>query len=48
MQIIKEELVDGVSLTGSVEAGLEIGELAEKNYQAFRAGTRRLGPLHSA
>ncbi|AYK14557.1 MAG: NAD-dependent succinate-semialdehyde dehydrogenase [Methanosarcina flavescens] len=28
MQIIKEELVDGVSLTGSIGAGSEIGELA--------------------
>jgi succinate-semialdehyde dehydrogenase/glutarate-semialdehyde dehydrogenase len=28
MEIIKEELVDGVSLTGSIDAGMEIGELA--------------------
>ena len=28
MEIIKEELVDGVSLTGSIDAGSEIGELA--------------------
>jgi succinate-semialdehyde dehydrogenase/glutarate-semialdehyde dehydrogenase len=28
MEIIKEELVDGVSLTGSIGAGSEIGELA--------------------
>ncbi|HWQ48831.1 MAG TPA: aldehyde dehydrogenase family protein [Methanosarcina sp.] len=28
MQILKEELVDGVSLTGSVGAGLEIGKLS--------------------
>jgi succinate-semialdehyde dehydrogenase / glutarate-semialdehyde dehydrogenase len=28
MQIVKEELVDGISLTGSTDAGSEIGELA--------------------
>jgi succinate-semialdehyde dehydrogenase/glutarate-semialdehyde dehydrogenase len=28
MEIIREDLVDGVSLTGSIGAGLEIGELA--------------------
>jgi succinate-semialdehyde dehydrogenase/glutarate-semialdehyde dehydrogenase len=28
MEIVKEELVDGVSLTGSIDAGSEIGELA--------------------
>ncbi|RXA20506.1 NAD-dependent succinate-semialdehyde dehydrogenase [Methanosarcina sp. MSH10X1] len=28
MQVIEEEMVDGISLTGSVEAGLEIGNLA--------------------
>lgn len=28
MQIIEEELVDGVSLTGNIDAGSEIGELA--------------------
>ncbi len=28
MEIIKEELVDGISLTGSIDAGSEIGELA--------------------
>ena len=28
MEIIKKEMVDGVSLTGSINAGFEIGELS--------------------
>lgn len=35
MEIIKKELVDGVSLTGSVNAGSEIGELAGKTIKPF-------------
>ncbi|WP_292388781.1 NAD-dependent succinate-semialdehyde dehydrogenase [Methanosarcina sp. UBA5] len=35
MEIIKEEMVDGVSLTGSVNAGSEIGELAGKAIKPF-------------
>ena len=35
MEIIKKDMVDGVSLTGSVNAGSEIGELAGKAIKPF-------------
>ena len=35
MEIIKKDMVDGVSLTGSVSAGSEIGELAGKAIKPF-------------
>lgn len=35
MEIIDEDLVDGVSLTGSVEAGSEIGEVAGRMIKPF-------------
>jgi succinate-semialdehyde dehydrogenase/glutarate-semialdehyde dehydrogenase len=35
MRILEEEMVDGVSLTGSITAGSEIGELAGKTIKPF-------------
>jgi succinate-semialdehyde dehydrogenase / glutarate-semialdehyde dehydrogenase len=35
MEIIKKDMVDGVSLTGSINAGSEIGELAGKAIKPF-------------
>ena len=35
MEIIDEDLVDGISLTGSVRAGSEIGELAGRTIKPF-------------
>jgi len=35
MEIIKKDMVDGISLTGSVNAGSEIGELAGKAIKPF-------------
>ncbi len=35
MEIIKNEMIDGVSLTGSINAGSEIGELAGKVIKPF-------------
>lgn len=35
MEIIKKDMVDGISLTGSVNAGSEIGELAGKTIKPF-------------
>lgn len=35
MEIIKKDMVDGISLTGSINAGSEIGELAGKTIKPF-------------
>ena len=35
MEIIKKDMVDGVSLTGSIHAGSEIGELAGRSIKPF-------------
>ncbi len=35
MEIIKKEMVDGISLTGSISAGSEIGEIAGKAIKPF-------------
>ena len=35
MQLIEQELVDGVSLTGSVEAGSEVASLAGRHIKKF-------------
>ncbi len=35
MEILEEEMVDGVSLTGSINAGLEVGKLAGKAVKPF-------------
>lgn len=35
MEIIKKDIVDGISLTGSINAGSEVGELAGKTIKPF-------------